>query len=76
MTGLEEILNESNSFWRRKGPRNDIVLSSRVRLGRNVKSLHFPDSMGDGEIEYLFTLADKFAFREPAGNNCNSNKFS
>ncbi len=70
MTGIEEILNESNSFWRRKGPRNDIVLSSRVRLGRNVKSLHFPDSMGDGEMEYLFSLAEKYASINPDENSC------
>jgi len=68
MTGLEEILNGSNSFWRRKGPRNDIVLSSRVRLGRNVKNIHFPDSMSDGEMEYLFALADKYSSLEPSEN--------
>ncbi len=70
MIGLEEILNESNSFWRRKGPRNDIVLSSRVRLGRNVKSLKFPDTMQDDQMEYLFSLADKYALREPDENSC------
>jgi len=70
MTGLEAILNESNSFWREQGPRNDIVLSSRIRLGRNVRSIPFPDSMGDGEMEYLFSIADKFASRELSSNNC------
>lgn len=70
MIGLEEILNESNSFWRRKGPRNDIVLSSRIRLGRNVNSLPFPESMSDGEVEYLFSVADKYALKNPSENSC------
>ncbi len=40
---LENFINEAISPWmREKGPENDIVLSTRIRLARNLKKEKFP----------------------------------
>lgn len=40
---MEQFINESISPWMREdGPANDIVLSSRIRLARNLADIPFP----------------------------------
>ncbi|HOK01160.1 MAG TPA: hypothetical protein PKX79_10460 [Spirochaetota bacterium] len=62
MFTIDEILNNRNPFWTQKGPRNDIVLSSRVRLARNT-NLPFAHNLDDFDCEYLFSVAENFASR-------------
>lgn len=60
MYSLQEIINKRDSFWRQKGPRNDIVMSSRIRLGRNAKSVPFPESLDDSGNDMLRDIIDAF----------------
>lgn len=56
---FENVLKKPG-FWTQSGPFNDIVLSSRVRLARNVKSVPFPNNMDEGDISIVDSLIDKF----------------
>ncbi len=60
MFGLQEIINSRESFWKQKGPRNDIVLSTRVRLGRNAGFVPFTDMMDESDFEVIKNLAARF----------------
>jgi protein arginine kinase len=43
---------EKRAFWfKQKGPEHDVVISSRVRLGRNIKGFSFPFQMTRDEEE-------------------------
>jgi protein arginine kinase len=39
---LDELLNQTGEWARAEGPHQDIVISSRVRLARNLKDASFP----------------------------------
>lgn len=39
---IEKVVSEPQSYWTKKGPRNNIVISSRIRLARNLQSLPMP----------------------------------
>ena len=40
---LEKFLNQAVSSWMsEEGPDSDIVLSSRIRLARNINDFNFP----------------------------------
>jgi protein arginine kinase len=67
MFGLQEIINNRNSFWKQKGPRNDIVLSTRIRLGRNAGFIPYADSMDDTDFELLQGIAGGFITTSPMG---------
>ncbi len=69
MFGLQEIINNRKSFWKQKGPRNDIVLSTRIRLGRNAGFIPFPDSMDDADFELIKGITESFIARTTPGEN-------
>ncbi|KEK22624.1 protein arginine kinase [Bacillus gaemokensis] len=60
---LDRIMNEAISPWMRgDGPDSDIVLSSRIRLARNLKDYHFPTMYTDEEAKRIIQLfQQKFA---------------
>ncbi|MDM5152903.1 protein arginine kinase [Bacillus sp. DX1.1] len=60
---LDRIMNEAISPWMRgDGPDSDIVLSSRVRLARNLKDYHFPTMQTDKEAKQIIKMfQSKFA---------------
>ncbi len=55
-------------FWTISGPKNDIVLSSRVRLARNMDTVPFSNRMDDGDYHLVRVVMEKFA-RESAFND-------
>ncbi len=57
---LENVLKKPG-FWSGSGPYNDVVLSSRIRLARNIKSLPFSNRMSDGEVLIIKNIIDKFS---------------
>lgn len=60
---LDRIMNEAISPWMREdGPDSDIVLSSRIRLARNLKDYRFPAMQTDEEAKQIAKLFQaKFA---------------
>jgi len=76
MFGLQEIINNRNSFWKQKGPRNDIVLSTRIRLGRNAGFIPYPESMDDRDLEVLQGICGDFINRSPLGGGTTSFKLN
>ncbi len=69
MFGLQEIINNRNSFWKQKGPRNDIVLSTRIRLGRNAGLIPFTDAMDEGDFELIKGIVESFISKTAPGKN-------
>jgi len=47
-------------FWSGRGPHNDIVLSSRVRLARNMSSIPFPGRMGTTDFASVHHAIEEF----------------
>ena len=72
MTG-RDIFSDASSKWTEGvGPNADIVISSRVRLARNIKNVPFPHMLSeDKEKEILDSvkyIINTPGFREKAGN--------
>jgi len=57
---LYEELLQQPKFWSIYGPYNDIVISTRVRLSRNVSSVAFPVSMDSNEQNFISLIVNKF----------------
>ena len=54
---LEKFLNNALSSWMNdEGPSSDIVLSSRVRLARNLEGIHFPTVASNEESKEVVEL--------------------
>ena len=50
----EEILQRPSSRWTLgEGPQREVVISSRVRLARNIAEHTFPNRAGEGELERI-----------------------
>ncbi|MDL2287764.1 protein arginine kinase [Oscillospiraceae bacterium OttesenSCG-928-F05] len=57
----------THSYWYdREGPENDIVISTRVRLARNLKGYPFPGRMSDGQDEVLSAIERALAAEDTA----------
>jgi protein arginine kinase len=69
MFGLREIVNNRKNFWEANGPKNDIVLSTRVRIGRNANFIPFHDSMNDRDFDLIKGIADSFISKTSLGEN-------
>lgn len=51
---IEQVLNKKFSKWMDgTGPHNDIVISSRVRLARNIKELKFPHRLSEQKAKMV-----------------------
>jgi protein arginine kinase len=49
---LEQILDQPLTSWMENaGPENDIVLSSRIRLARNINALPFPNRASEEQLK-------------------------
>ncbi|HQO00802.1 MAG TPA: ATP--guanido phosphotransferase [Spirochaetota bacterium] len=56
-----EELQQKKGFWSHKGPSGDIVLSTRVRLARNIPSLNFPHRQSRTEFSLIRSIIERFA---------------
>ncbi len=57
---FEEVLQQSG-FWTSIGPFSHIVLSSRVRLARNMASVPFPGRFPGDELSPVVDVMERFA---------------
>ena len=55
-----EQLQKLKKFWSFNGPKNDIVISSRIRLARNMHTVSFPGNLEDNEIDNIRSISEKF----------------
>lgn len=59
---LERFLNQHVSFWMNgDGPQSDIVLTSRIRLARNLKDFLFPTKFTPEEAKQVLEEVEKIA---------------
>jgi protein arginine kinase len=57
---LEKFLNTAVSSWMsQEGPDSDIVLSSRIRLARNIEDFQFPTVFTNEEAQEIVDLFEK-----------------
>lgn len=55
----ERVVSNALSKWMEAtGPASDIVLSSRVRLARNIEGLPFPHLMSEEQVEQVIKLVE------------------
>lgn len=50
MPESEQIFTKANSAWLGLGPDNDVVISTRVRLARNLTDLPFPTKAAEADL--------------------------
>lgn len=55
-----EYLLQKRGFWSQKGPSGDVVLSTRIRLARNIPSLSFPHRQEGEEYSLLESICTRF----------------
>jgi protein arginine kinase len=58
---FKEILHREQGFWLSSGPNSDTVLSSRVRLARNMKGLFFHSNLTRADTEEIWDICNSFA---------------
>jgi protein arginine kinase len=57
---LENILDQPLTSWMKDpGPDNDIVLSSRIRLARNIGTIPFPNRASEEQLEQVAEIVRK-----------------
>jgi protein arginine kinase len=69
MFRIQEIVNNRKNFWEQSGPKNDIVLSTRIRIGRNADFIPFQNSMNDRDFDLIKGIADSFISKTPFGKD-------
>ncbi|MTI80702.1 MAG: protein arginine kinase [Firmicutes bacterium] len=53
--GLKDAINNIHGRWMNgDGPENDIVISSRIRIARNLRDMPFPNQMSQAEADSIF----------------------
>lgn len=57
---IDEVLKQPG-FWTQSGPKRDIVLSTRIRIARNVQSLPFPDNLDESESYIIRHALERFS---------------
>ncbi len=66
---FEELINKSGKWINSKGPDSDVVISSRVRLARNIGGFVFPQLLRDQDYEKIFAQVKKAAAKSKALKN-------
>ena len=56
---IEELLNHTGEWLRGTGPNANIVMSSRIRLARNLAQAPFPSKSAKKDLESVFSLVEK-----------------
>jgi len=51
---LDDLLNKPGEWFKGKGPDSNIIISSRVRLARNIAEFPFPGRMKAYQVDELF----------------------
>ncbi len=65
---LEKLLKKSGS-WDETGPGSDVVISTRVRLARNMSSVPFPHRQDDLDATVLESASRRFIRESRYGDN-------
>ncbi|MBS4025863.1 MAG: protein arginine kinase [Clostridia bacterium] len=57
---LKDVINRHTSKWMEgSGPHNDIVISSRIRLARNLKEINFPHQLETEDAKKVVTKVEQ-----------------
>ncbi|NLY89528.1 MAG: protein arginine kinase [Firmicutes bacterium] len=65
MAMIEKIDRLLPGWIKESGPEGEVVLSSRIRLARNLRDLPFPHYAGEKQLEEVINLTEK-ALKQPA----------
>ncbi len=55
-----ENMIENQGFWSQTGPYSDVVLSTRVRIARNMPGFLFPNKMDRRSVELIHSIGKRF----------------
>ena len=59
-------MTTNKQWYRKNGPEGDVVISTRIRLARNLRGYPFPASMDDEQKARLVDTITAAAKRRPA----------
>ncbi|HHY91795.1 MAG TPA: ATP--guanido phosphotransferase, partial [Firmicutes bacterium] len=65
MPDQEAVFTQVRSAWLGEGPSSDIVVSSRIRLARNLADLPFPPAAGKDALQEVLARARRAAGHLP-----------
>ena len=54
---LNDLINQTSEWLKGTGPDSDIVISSRIRLARNIKGYNFVDWSDDASKKAVINIA-------------------
>lgn len=59
MVDPEQVVTQANSAWLQQGPDSDVVISTRIRLARNLADLPFPSRASSEELSQALSRLQK-----------------
>lgn len=54
---LDDLIHHSSEWLKGTGPQSHIVMSSRIRLARNLSQIPFPARAGKKDLNKVYDLA-------------------
>lgn len=70
MNGIEHLLQQPAGFLAQSGPESDVVISTRIRLARNLRQFNFPAASTPEERIEICAIVDEAAgFSDELGKN-------
>jgi len=56
---LDDLINHTSEWLRGTGPNSDIVISSRIRLARNINTVPFPHWSNKKQSKYVLEMSEE-----------------
>ncbi|MEA1940558.1 MAG: protein arginine kinase [Candidatus Caldatribacteriota bacterium] len=70
-TLLQNLIKSTAKWTNGQGPLSDVVVSSRIRLARNIENIPFPARACQAELKNVFELIQKVIAKNPIFNDTN-----
>ena len=64
-----DVILQQPAFWCETGPYQDVVLSSNIRVVRNIYSVSFPRRQDENEADYITQIGRQFAGESALAEN-------
>ncbi len=62
---LKSLIKSRANWLNGKGPLSDVVVSSRIRLARNINNIPFTSRANKMELEKVFKIVQKYLMKIP-----------
>ena len=75
---LDDLLKQTSGWLKGTGPHSEIVISSRVRLARNIEKMIFSNWATNEQLEQAFAIIEALQpdTNNPVRNHSSQNSFT